>query len=75
MCASGDGRGRGSVLLDGDSKSRSADDRWLWRQAVQLVGQLPENEDDALCVLVFAYYILRQAPHSKLSQTNNFSPA
>lgn len=38
------------------------DERWLWRQAVVLVGQLPEGEADARAVLCFAKQILNEAP-------------
>lgn len=41
------------------------DHRWLWRQAVQMVGQLPEEEDDALLVLWYARQLVKAAPKAK----------
>ena len=41
------------------------DQRWLWRQAVMVVAQLPEAEEDALAVLWYARQLVKSAPKPK----------
>jgi hypothetical protein len=36
--------------------------RWLWRQAVVIVGQLPESEEEALAVLSYCRCLVSQGP-------------
>lgn len=49
-------------VVDPDSSPAGFDERWLWRQALLIVGQLPEQEEAANAVLMFAMKLLREAP-------------
>jgi hypothetical protein len=53
------------VALQGSerkSQTDGADARWLWRQAVRQVADLPEDEQDAARVLELMGEILKSAP-------------
>lgn len=58
--------GGGDVAsIDNQRPRPGQDHRWLWRQAVIIVGQLPEGEEDALTVLWYARQLVKAAPKAK----------
>lgn len=48
--------------MEDDKRSAAAKehDRWLRRQAVQLVAQLPETEEDALRIIAYSRELVSQ---------------
>jgi hypothetical protein len=48
-----------------EDKKDQAENRWLWRQAVLIVGQLPESDKDARAVLDYVKELLDAAPSQK----------
>lgn len=55
----------GPHSIDDPRTRPGQDQRWLWHQAVQIVGQLPEGERDALAVLWYARQLIKTAPKAK----------
>lgn len=49
-----------------DRRRRSGlDHRWLFRQAILVVGQLPEGEEEANMVLWYAQQLVKVQPKAK----------